>query len=162
LVLRKDRRLITEGTEHKESTEVLCPHNLLCVLCDQGSIRMSDYKYSDLTGKIIELAIKVHKNLGSAYEEKIYQRALYLELQRAKISFEREKVITINYGNVTIGKKKLDFVVENKIVIELKKIDAIDKVHVAQVVSYLKTLGLDIGLILNFGRSKLEIKRVIV
>jgi len=123
---------------------------------------MSDYKYSDLTGKIIELAIKVHKNLGSAYEEKIYQRALYLELQRAKISFEREKVITINYGNVTIGKKKLDFVVENKIVIELKKIDAIDKVHVAQVVSYLKTLGLDIGLILNFGRSKLEIKRVIV
>jgi len=123
---------------------------------------MSDYKYSDLTGTIIELAIKVHKNLGSAYEEKIYQRALYLELQRAKINFEREKAITINYGNVTIGKKKLDFVVENKIVVELKKTDAIDKVHVAQVVSYLKILKLNIGLILNFGRSKLEIKRVIV
>ncbi|MBI2327564.1 GxxExxY protein [Candidatus Curtissbacteria bacterium] len=121
-----------------------------------------NYKHSNLTGKIIELAIKVHKNLGSAYEEKLYQRALYLELQRSGLRFEREKEISINYGNVRIGKKKLDFVVDGKIVVELKKIDAIDKVHVAQVVSYLKTLGLSVGLILNFGNSKLEIKRVVV
>lgn len=123
---------------------------------------MSNYKYSDLTGKIIELAIKVHKKLGSASEEKIYQRALYLEFQRSKLKFEREKEISINYGKVRIGKKKLDFVVDGKIIVELKKVDAIDKVHIAQVVSYLKTLDLNVGLILNFGRSKLEIKRVIV
>lgn len=123
---------------------------------------MSNYKHSELTGKIIELAIRVHKNLGSAYEEKLYQRALYLELQRARIKFEREKEININYGKVIIGKKKLDFIVHDKVVVELKKIDAIDKVHIAQVVSYLKTLDLNVGLILNFGKSKLEIKRVIV
>jgi len=123
---------------------------------------MVTYKYSDLTGKIIELAIKVHKNLGSAYEEKIYQRALYLEFQRSKLNFEREKEVSINYGKVRIGKKKLDFVVENKVVVELKKVEAIDKVHIAHVVSYLKILKLNIGLILNFGKSRLEIKRVIV
>ena len=121
-----------------------------------------NYKHSDLTSKIIELAIKVHKNLGSAYEEKLYQRALYLEFQRAKLKFEREKEINVNYGNVTIGKKKLDFIVDDKVVVELKKVEAIDKVHIAQVVSYLKTLNLNVGLILNFGKSKLEIKRVVV
>lgn len=102
----------------------------------------------------------MHKSLGSAYEEKIYQRALYLELQRSGLKFEREKEIVITYGKIIIGKKKLDFIVDNKIIVELKKVDKIDDVHVAQVVSYLKTLNLEIGLVLNFGQSKLEIKRV--
>ena len=121
---------------------------------------MPSYPYSNLTGQIIGLAIKVHKVLGSAYEEKIYQRALYLELQRSGLKFEREKEISINYGQIRIGKKKLDFIIDNKIIVELKKVDKIADVHIAQVVSYLKTLNLEIGLILNFGQSKLEIKRV--
>ena len=125
-------------------------------------MKAQNYKHSDLTGKIIELAIRVHKNLGSAYEEKLYQRALYLEFQQARLKFEREKEISINYGKVRIGKKKLDFIVEDKVIVELKKIDVIDKVHIAQVVSYLKTLNLNVGLILNFGKNKLEIKRVVV
>lgn len=119
------------------------------------------YLYSDLTSKIIGLAIKVHKELGSAYEEKIYQRALYLEFQRNNVIFEREKEINVRYGVITIGKKKLDFIVENRIIIELKKVDLINDVHIAQVVSYLKTMNLKLGLILNFGGSKLQIKRVI-
>ena len=119
------------------------------------------YLYSDSTNKIIGLAIKVHKELGSAYEEKVYQRALYLEFQHNKLRFEREKEIEIKYSLVTIGKKKLDFVVEDKVVIELKKSDDINDVHIAQVVSYLKAMNLKLGLILNFGRSKLQIKRVI-
>lgn len=85
-----------------------------------------------------------------------------MEFQRARLKFEREKEVDINYGKVRIGKKKLDFIVGNKIVVEIKKVEAIDKVHVAQVVSYLKILGLNVGLILNFGKSKLEIKRVVV
>ncbi|PIU42810.1 MAG: GxxExxY protein [Parcubacteria group bacterium CG07_land_8_20_14_0_80_35_11] len=121
---------------------------------------MPSYPHSDLTSKIIGLGIKVHKELGSAYEEKVYQRALYLELQRSGLKFEREKEIAVNYGKVRIGKKKLDFIVDGKIVVEIKKVDNIDNVHIAQVASYLKTLGLEIGLILNFGKSKLEIKRV--
>lgn len=121
---------------------------------------MSKYPYSDLTGRIIALAIKVHKALGSAHSEKIYQRALYLEFQRSGLKFEREKEFSVKYGKVRIGKKILDFVVERKIVVEIKKVDAVGKVHIAQVASYLETLGLQIGLILNFGKSKLEIKRV--
>lgn len=122
---------------------------------------MSAYLYCDLTSKVIGLAIKVHKELGSAYEEKVYQRALYLELQRNKLKFEREKEVDIKYGPVTIGKKKLDFVIDNKVVVEIKKVDEIDKVHIAQVASYLEALKLKLGLILNFGRSKLQIKRVV-
>lgn len=83
-----------------------------------------------------------------------------MELQRSGLKFEREKEIVITYGKIIIGKKKLDFIVDNKIIVELKKVDKIDDVHVAQVVSYLKTLNLEIGLIFNFGQSKLEIKRV--
>lgn len=122
---------------------------------------MTKYLYNNLTEKVIGLAIKVHKELGSAYEEKVYQRALYLEFQRNKLKFEREKEVNIKYGPVTIGKKKLDFIVDGKVVVEIKKADSIDKVHIAQVVSYLKVLGLRLGLILNFGGSKLQIKRVI-
>lgn len=121
---------------------------------------MPIYPYSQLTSKIIGLGIKVHKELGSAYEEKVYQRALYLELQRSGLKFEREKEISVNYGKVRVGKKKLDFVIEGKIIVEIKKVEEIDRVHIAQVASYLKTLGLEIDLILNFGKSKLEIKRV--
>ena len=124
-------------------------------------MKAQSYLFEDLSGKIIGAAIKVHRELGSAYEEKIYQRALYLEFQKAKLSFAREKEINIKYQGVTLGKKKLDFVVDNKIIIELKKSDEINNVHIAQVVSYLKTLGLQLGLILNFGLSKLQIKRVI-
>lgn len=119
------------------------------------------YIYEDLTSKIIGAGIKVHKVLGSAYEEKIYQRALYIEFQKSGIKSVREMEVDIKYDGVSIGKKRLDFVVENKIVIELKKADEINKVHIAQVASYLEALGLKLGLILNFGLSKLQIKRVI-
>ena len=119
------------------------------------------FLYKELTERVIGAALKVHKELGSAYEEKIYQRALYLEFQKEKIKFEREKEINVKYDKITIGKKKLDFVVDNKIIIELKKSDEINNVHIAQVVSYLKALDLKVGLILNFGLSKLQIKRVI-
>lgn len=122
---------------------------------------VGNYLHTQLTGTIIGLAIKIHKELGSAYDEKIYQRALYLEFQRSGLKFEREKELSVTYNNVRIGKKKLDFIVEDRVIVEIKKVDKIDNVHIAQVVSYLKTLGLELGLILNFGGSKLEIKRVI-
>ena len=122
---------------------------------------MSAYLHSELTEKIIGLAIKVHKNLGSAYAEKVYQRALYLEFKNSGLRFEREKEISIFYDKVRIGKQQLDFVIEGKIVIEVKKADRIEVVHVAQLASYLKAVGIKLGLLLNFGTSKLEIKRVI-
>jgi len=119
------------------------------------------YIYEDLTSKIIGAAIKVHKELGSAYEEKIYQRALQVEFRKVGVNAVREQEVEIRYSGISVGKKKLDFVIDNKIVIELKKADDINKVHIAQVASYLEALGLKLGLILNFGLPKLQIKRVI-
>lgn len=126
-----------------------------------GSIQVSAYLHSELTEKIIGLAIKVHKNLGSAYAEKVYQRALYLELKKSGLRFEREKEMSVTYDRVRIGKQVLDFVVEGKVIVEIKKADEIAEVHVAQLASYLKSLKLGVGLILNFGPSTLQIKRVV-
>lgn len=121
---------------------------------------VQQYFDSELTGKVIGLAIKVHKELGSAYEEKIYQRALYLELQKSGLKIEREKEIIVYYNNICVGKKKLDFLVEGRLIIEIKKSDTTEEVFVSQVVSYLKTVKVPLGLILNFGNKRLEIKRV--
>lgn len=122
---------------------------------------MSEYLHKDLTEKIIGLAIRIHKKLGAGYGEKIYQRALYLELRRSGLMFEREKEVSVYYEKVRLGKQILDFVVESKVVIEIKKVDELSRVHVAQVVSYLEATGIKLGLLLNFGNCKFEIKRVI-
>lgn len=119
------------------------------------------YKYKELTEKIIGLAIKVHQNLGPGLPEKIYQRALYLELQRSGLEFEREKRIDIKYGRVIVGFQILDFTVEGKVIVELKSTDYIGDVHLGQMLTYLKASKLEIGLLLNFAKTKLEIKRVV-
>lgn len=126
----------------------------------KGGVFMSEYLHSDLTDKIIGLAIAVHRQLGNGFTEKIYQRALYLELKKSRLKFEREKEISVYYDKVRLGKQVLDFVVEEKVIVEIKRVDEINEAHVAQVVSYLKTTRLKVGLVLNFGSGKLEIRRV--
>lgn len=120
------------------------------------------YLYSELTSKIIKLAIKAHKALGPGFVEKIYQRALYLEFKRNKLDFEREKQIYIYYNKANLGYEKVDFIVEDKVIVELKAVEKINEIHIAQMISYLKASGCKIGLILNFANRKLEIKRIIV
>lgn len=121
---------------------------------------METYLHSNLTKKIIGLAIKVHNELGSGYPEKIYQRALYLELKRYIKKFEREKKIAIKYNKVIVGYQILDFIVENKVVVEFKAVNELTNIHAGQMVSYLKATNCRIGLILNFAKPKLEIKRI--
>lgn len=120
------------------------------------------YLYSELTAKIIKLAIKVHKALGPGFVEKIYQRALYLEFKNNNLDFEREKQIYIHYYKANLGYEKVDFIIENKVIVELKAVEKINDIHLAQMISYLKASGCQIGLILNFAAKRLEIKRVIV
>jgi len=122
---------------------------------------MADYLYKRLTEKVIGAAITVHKKLKSGFAEKVYQRALYLELNSIGIKFEREKEVSIYYRKVRIGKQVLDFLVERKLVVEVKKTDTLKSVHVAQVLSYLYATDLKLGLLLNFGGDNLEVKRVI-
>jgi GxxExxY protein len=118
-------------------------------------------KLNKLTEQVIGLAIKVHKELGPGFVEKIYQRALYLELNNTGIRLEREKKVPIYYNKAKLGYQKVDFIVENKVILELKTVSEIQKLHQAQLLSYLKTSKCQVGLILNFAKPKLEIKRMI-
>ena len=120
------------------------------------------YLYSDLTEKIIGAAINVHKILGPGYPEKIYQRALSEELKKQAVPFNREEKFRVFYNDKDVGYETVDFCVYNKIIVELKAVREILDLHSKQVVSYLRGRKLKLGLILNFGKSKLEIKRIIL
>lgn len=120
------------------------------------------YLYSDLTEKIIGAAIAVHKELGPGYPERIYQKALSLELKKQEIPFNREEKFRVFYEGKDVGYEIMDFCAYDKIAVELKAVREIMDLHSKQVVSYLKGRKLRLGLILNFGKSKLEIKRIIL
>jgi len=117
-------------------------------------------KLDGLTNKIIDLAIEVHRQLGPAFDEKIYSRALEYEFSKNDITFEKEKLIDVKYKNKRIGEHRIDFLIEDELILELKAAEGIADVHLVQLLSYLKAIDKRLGLVLNFGAGKLEIKRV--
>jgi len=119
------------------------------------------YLDSDLTGRIIQIAINVHKNLGPGFVEKIYQRAMYLDFKTNNLKFEREAKMNIKYKGVSLGYEQVDFIVEGKVIVELKAVSEIQDIHRAQILSYLKASGCKVGLIINFAKPIIEIKRII-
>lgn len=119
------------------------------------------YKHSDLTGKIIGCAMAVHKALGNGFQEVIYQRALFIELSQAGLSFEREKSMPIYYKGVHIGTRRVDFLVANIISVEIKAVSQLEDTHLAQAINYLEAYQIEIGLLINFGSKSLEFRRVI-
>lgn len=119
------------------------------------------YKYSALTGKIIGCALEVHKVLGNGFQEVIYQRALEIEFKRSGILFHREFEMPIIYKNEHVGTRRVDFLVEENISVELKAIIKLENVHFAQAINYLEAYNLEIGLLLNFGSESLEMKRLL-
>jgi len=116
--------------------------------------------YQEITQKIIGAAMEVHSRLGSGFQEVIYQRALEIEFTGMKIPFEREKEMAIIYRGEQIGTRRVDFFVENKIMVELKAVALLDNVHLAQAMNYLEAYNMEIGLLINFGGKSLEFKRV--
>jgi GxxExxY protein len=120
-----------------------------------------EYKYSELTSKIIGSAIEVHKALGNGFQEVIYQRALEIEMPLHGLMFSREYEMPIFYKEQQIGTRRVDFLVENVISVELKAITALEDVHLAQAINYLEAYDLEIGLLINFGAKSLEFKRII-
>ena len=122
---------------------------------------MSELKYKDITEKIIGAAMKVHNELGNGFQEVIYQRALAIEMRYAGLSFEREHKMKIYYRNEEIGERRVDFFVENKIMVELKAIVQLEDVHLAQAKNYLEAYNMEIGLLINFGSVSLQFKRLI-
>jgi GxxExxY protein len=118
------------------------------------------YKYSDLTAKIIGCAMAVHKVLGNGFQEVIYQRALEIEMREARIDFEREFEMPILYKEEHIGTRRVDFLVDGIISVELKAITKLEDVHFAQAINYLEAYNLEIGLLINFGETSLNFKRL--
>jgi GxxExxY protein len=118
-----------------------------------------EYPLSDVTAKIIAAAKQVHRYLGPGFEEVIYQRALSLELQAQGLEFSREVWIDVQYRDVNVGKKRVDFIVEG-VMVEIKAKSELEDVHFVQALSYLKASGYRVGLLLNFGASRLQIKRL--
>ncbi len=118
------------------------------------------YKYSDITEKIIGCAMKVHRTFGNGFQEAIYHRALAIELTNAILNFIHEMEIPIHYEGVEIGTRRVDFFIEGKIMVELKAVSQLEKVHLAQALNYLEAYHIEIGLLINFGNTRLEFKRL--
>jgi GxxExxY protein len=119
-----------------------------------------EYKYSALTGKIIGCAMEVHKLLGNGFQEVIYQRAMEYEMNLQCMDFAREFEMPIFYKEKHIGTRRVDFLVEDKISVELKALTQLEPVHLAQAINYLEAYNLEIGLLINFGETKLKFHRL--
>lgn len=120
-----------------------------------------DYKYKDVTEKIIGCAMKVYNTLGNGFQEVIYQRALGMELERAGLKFQRELEMPIHYEGEQIGTRGADFLVEEGILVELKAITELNDAHRAQMINYLEAYKLEVGLLINFGEKSLRFKRFV-
>jgi len=120
-----------------------------------------DSKLNQLTDQIIGIAIKVHKQLGPGFAEKIYQRVIYLELKKSGLDIEREYKITVYWNKAVVGYHIVDFLINNEVIIEIKATAETQEFHKYQLLSYLKAADKRLGLLLNFGSPTLGIKRVV-
>ena len=123
-----------------------------------------DLKFTDITEKIIGASFEVYKFLGNGFQEVIYQRALAYELYKTGLAFVREIEQDIFYKDMEepIGTRRADFIVEGKVLVELKAIIAIEDVHWAQILNYLRAYRLEVGLLINFSSRSLTFKRLVL
>ena len=119
------------------------------------------YKHSDITEKIIGCAMMVHKTLGNGFQEVIYQRCLGIEFDHIGLAAEREAEIPIYYRGKEVGTRRVDFLVEDVVMVELKAISELNDSHKAQMINYLEAFKLEVGLLINFGEDDLKWKRFI-
>ena len=117
-------------------------------------------KFDDITHKIIGCAMKVHSTLGNGFQEVIYQRALKIEMEKQGLGFKREMEMPIYYDGIDIGTRRVDFFVEDAIMVELKAIIKLEDVHLSQAMNYLEAYKMEIGLLINFGSKALEYKHL--
>ena len=121
----------------------------------------NEYKHSEITAKIIGCAMKVHQRMRNGYQEIIYQRCLCIEFDREGIKYQQEMEMPIFYDGIHVGKRRVDFLIEEKVVLEIKAVSELTDTYLAQALNYLEALNLETGLLLNFGAKSLEIKRIV-
>jgi len=119
-----------------------------------------ELKHRELTDKIIAAAIAVHRELGPGFLESIYEEALCVELQAMGIAFERQKAVPIFYRGQKVGEHRLDLLVDNAVVVELKAVKALEDIFFSTQRSYMKACGMESGLLFNFAAMPLTVKRV--
>ena len=125
-----------------------------------SQIVKADYPLSDVTARIIVAVTEVHRALGPGLEEVIYQRALARELPAHQLEFSREVWMDIRYKGVKMGSKRVDFVID-EVMVEIKAKALLEEVDFVQTLSYLKASGFKVGLLINFGAAKLQVKRLV-
>jgi len=145
-LLRKQRRMIVKKFSHEYT---------------QMGTNEKDIFYKDLSYKIIGLAMEVHSKLGYGFLEKVYENALMLLFRREGIEAKQQAPIKVYFEGEVVGEYFADIFVEDKVILELKVLDKITDVHIAQVLNYLKATGLGLAIILNFGKRRLEYERLI-
>jgi GxxExxY protein len=118
--------------------------------------------HKELSYKIIELALEVHNELGCGFLEKVYENALMILLDREGIPSKQQAPANVYFQNKVVGQFFADILVDNKIILELKTVDAISDVHNAQVLNYLRATGIKLGLIMNFAKPRFEYKRLVL
>ncbi len=121
---------------------------------------MTDFKYGEITEKIIGAAFRVHATLGNGFQEVIYQRALELEFKSLSLPSIREFEMPIYYMDTHIGTRRVDFLVNKNISVEIKAVIKMEDVHIAQALNYLEAYNLEIGLLINFGSKRMEFNRL--
>lgn len=117
-------------------------------------------KHKETTHQIIGSAMKVHTTLGNGFQESVYQKCLEIELNKTKLSFAREFTMPIIYDRVQVGTRRVDFLIEKEIMVELKAVIELEDVHLNQAKNYLEAYNVETGLLINFGAKSLQFKRL--
>jgi len=118
-------------------------------------------EFNDLTRAIIGCAMTVHRKLGRGFPEVVYQRSLAIELFKNGFSAEREVDLPIFYENEKVGSRRADFFVEKRVLVELKAVDSLIEAHRVQIINYLEAFKIPVGLLINFGSTSLQFKRLV-
>jgi len=127
----------------------------------QTALKAEEYPEKELTGRILASAFTVHNTLGAGFLERVYANALVLELRRDSLKCAQEAALKVKYRGAVVGDYLADMIVEDRVLVELKACVAVDPNHSAQKMNYLRASGLRVGLLLNFGRPKLEYRRFV-
>jgi len=118
-----------------------------------------EFKYADITRRIIGCALRVHKYFGLGFKEEVYEKSLLMELRKEGLKCSSQQTEDIYYHEQLVGQARLDILVEDKVLLELKAVSELDKACYNRIMNYLKVFKIDVGLLLNFGRQSLEFKR---
>jgi len=129
--------------------------------CDAGTDIANNFivEYEKITEKIIGCAFTVFKHMGSGYLESVYENCMLIELKKAGLSVKSQQPIQVKYENQIVGHFIADFLIDELIIVELKAVSQLTKIHEAQLVNYLISTGKDVGLLINFGSENVQIKR---